>query len=150
VLRDAEGDRVGRVLVERRGRRTFVTVVVTRGVEPGFHGFHVHAVGVCEPPFTSAGGHLARQGQEHREHLGDLPVLQVTRDGRGYLRTATDRFTPRSLRDEDGSAFMIHAAPDNYANIPDRYRTEDGTEGPDEETRNTGDSGARVACGAVR
>jgi Cu-Zn family superoxide dismutase len=150
VLRDAEGERVGRVVVERRGRRTFVTARVTRGVEPGFHGFHVHAVGRCEPPFTSAGGHLARRGQDHQEHVGDLPVLLVGRDRQAYLRTATDRFTPGSLRTGDGSAFMIHAAADNYANVPDRYRQEDGTAGPDEETRTTGDSGARVACGVVR
>jgi Cu-Zn family superoxide dismutase len=150
VLRDAEGARVGRVVVERRGRRTFVTAQVTRGIEPGFHGFHVHAVGRCEAPFTSAGGHLAEEGQPHREHLGDLPVLLVTEDGRGYLRAATDRFTPRGLRAGDGSAFMVHAAADNFANVPERYRQADGTAGPDAETRTTGDSGARVACGVVR
>ncbi len=150
ALRDAEGDLVGRVVVERRGGRTIVTARVTGGVEPGFHGFHVHAVGRCEPPFTSAGGHLASEGQPHREHLGDLPVLLVTEDGRGLLAAATDRFTPRSLRAGDGSAFMIHAGADNYANVPERYRQEDGTTGPDEETLTTGDSGARVACGVVR
>jgi Cu-Zn family superoxide dismutase len=150
TLRDAQGELVGRVVLERRGNRTYVTARVRGGVEPGFHGFHVHAVGRCEPPFTTAGGHLAREGQEHQAHIGDLPSLLVGRDGRAYLSTATDRFTPRSLRAGDGSAFMIHAGADNFANIPERYRQEDGTAGPDEETLSTGDSGARVACGVVR
>jgi len=150
LLRDAEGRAVGSVLVERAGRRTFVTAQVRRGVEPGFHGFHVHAVGVCEPPFTSAGGHLADEGQEHQDHVGDLPSLLVDSRGTAYLRVATDRFTPVSLREGDGSAFIVHAGPDNFANIPPRYRTEDGTAGPDEETLRTGDSGARAACGVLR
>ena len=31
---------------------------------PGTHGFHIHAVGKCEPPgFTSAGGHSTRTGR---------------------------------------------------------------------------------------
>jgi Cu-Zn family superoxide dismutase len=150
LLRDAEGRAVGSVLVERRGRRTFVTAQVRRGVEPGFHGFHVHQTGVCEPPFTSAGGHLALEGQAHREHAGDLPSLLVGADGLAYLRTTTDRFTPQELRDGDGSAFIVHGGADNFANIPERYRTEDGQAGPDAETLRTGDSGPRVACGVVR
>jgi Cu-Zn family superoxide dismutase len=56
----------------------------------------------------------------------------------------TDRFTIRQLRDADGSAVMVHAAADNFANIPPRYGT------PDDETKNTGDAGARAACGVIR
>ena len=149
VLRDAEGRRVGHAVLVRRGRRTFVAVRV-RGLQPGFHGFHVHAVGACEPPFTSAGGHLAEEGQQHRQHVGDLPSLLVRDDGRAELATATDRFTPRELRAGDGSAIIVHAGPDNFANIPERYATQDGQRGPDAETLRTGDSGARVACGVVR
>ena len=48
------------------------------------------------------------------------------------------------LRDADGSALIVHAGPDNFANIPPRYGT------PDADTLATGDSGARAACGVVR
>jgi superoxide dismutase, Cu-Zn family len=43
---------------------------------------------------------------------------------------------------------MVHALPDNLANIPDRY-TAGGVPGPDTATLNTGDAGGRVACGAI-
>jgi Cu-Zn family superoxide dismutase len=39
----------------------------------------------------------------------------------------------------------VRRVPDNYANIPDRYDPD-----PDRETLDTGDAGARLACGAVR
>src|SRR5262245_26833229 len=29
-----------------------------KDLPPGEHGFHIHAVGKCEPPFTSAGPHF--------------------------------------------------------------------------------------------
>jgi Cu-Zn family superoxide dismutase len=150
VLRDVDGRIVGQVQFALAGRRTFVTAQLRRGITAGFHGFHVHAVGVCEPPFTSAGGHLAEEGQAHREHVGDLPSLLVEGAGSAYLRVATTKFSPQTLRDGDGSAVIVHAGPDNFANIPERYRGPDGAPGPDAETLRTGDSGGRVACGVVR
>jgi superoxide dismutase, Cu-Zn family len=39
----------------------------------------------------------------------------------------------------------VHSGRDNFANIPERY----APGGPDEMTRNTGDAGARIACGPV-
>jgi superoxide dismutase, Cu-Zn family len=149
VLRDAEGDRIGRVFLAERGDRVWVEVRAD-GLTPGFHGFHVHATGRCEPPFATAGGHLALAGQAHPEHVGDLPVLQVGEDGRTYQLTTTDRFRVSDLFDRDGSAVIVHADPNNYANIPDRYTSETGQPGPDAETLQAGDSGARVACGVVR
>src|SRR3954464_534822 len=32
---------------------------------PGDHAFHVHAVGKCEPPFDSAGGHFNPATKKH-------------------------------------------------------------------------------------
>jgi Cu-Zn family superoxide dismutase len=146
TLVNAEGDRVGRVHLRqlRRGDGVRVRVRV-RNLPPGFHGFHVHAVGACQrPSFTSAGGHYNPTGDVHRDHAGDLPTLLVNADGTGRLATVTDRFSIRELRDADGSAFIIHELPDNYANIPDRYGE------PDQTTLDTGDSGSRIACGEVR
>jgi Cu-Zn family superoxide dismutase len=112
---------------------------------PGFHGFHIHTTGRCEPPdFTSAGGHLNPTGADHGDHAGDLPSLLVNEDGRGLLAAVTDRFSLAELRDDDGSAVMVHSGRDNFANIPARYG------GPDAETRSTGDAGSRLACGVVR
>jgi superoxide dismutase, Cu-Zn family len=146
TLRDAAGNKVGRVwLQEHRRSGTVAVFVRARALQPGFHGFHIHTTGRCDPPdFTTAGGHLNPTGATHGSHAGDLPSLLVNGDGTAMLATATDRFTLTDLRDADGSAVMIHSGPDNFANIPPRYGT------PDQETLATGDAGTRVACGVVR
>lgn len=60
--------------------------------------------------------------------------------------TVTDRVNVTELFDGDGSAFIVHEKPDNYANIPtDRYDPD-----PDTTTLGTGDAGGRILCGVVR
>lgn len=145
-LVNAAGERVGRVEFRERGDGARV-IARARDLEPGFHGFHVHATGRCEgPAFTSAMGHLKRDGQEHGDHLGDLPSLLVRGDGTARLETVTDRFDVSDLLADDGAAIMVHANPDNFANIPtDRYDPD-----PDRTTLDTGDAGDRIACGVIR
>jgi Cu-Zn family superoxide dismutase len=155
-LVDPEGTEVGTATISDADGGLQVSVEVD-GLPPGFHGFHVHAVGVCEPDsanpadpamtgdFLSAGGHIGAGAADHGEHAGDLPVLYVDRSGAGSLTTVTDALTRDDLTDDDGSAVMVHAGRDNYANVPERY----APGGPDEMTRNTGDAGGRIACGPV-
>jgi Cu-Zn family superoxide dismutase len=150
LLRNAAGQPVGTVQFNQEGGAVLVRAKV-HDLTPGFHGFHVHAVGMCVPPFTSAGGHYNPGGMTHGGHAGDLPSLLVLADGTGELRFKTDRFTVAALLDADGSAVIVHASADNFANIPTRYySTTEGVFGPDSATLATGDSGARVACGVVR
>ena len=141
MLRDASGAKVGvvRFTEHRGGVRVRVEV---NGVAAGFHGFHVHAVGECIPPFTSAMGHLNPGGVGHAGHAGDMPVLLVNADGTGEARFVSDRVT---LTDLVGRAVIVHAGPDNYANIPTRY----AAGGPDATTLATGDAGGRTACGVI-
>lgn len=157
VAKDGHNHRsktVTAALVDQTGRSTGEAKVVTsRGVtwvqvrghnlKPGFHGVHLHSVGTCEGDFTSAGGHLNPDDSDHPNHAGDLPQLLVRKDGSAVLETLTDRVTAKMLLDADGSAFVVHSGPDNYANIPERY----SATGPDAETKKAGDSGKRVACG---
>jgi superoxide dismutase, Cu-Zn family len=155
-LVDPEGTEVGTVRFTDAEGGLQVSVEVD-GLPPGFHGFHVHSVGVCEPDsanpanptmtgdFLSAGGHLGAGETDHGAHAGDLPVLYVDGSGAGSLTTVTDALTHDDLTDDDGSAVMLHAERDNYANVPERY----APGGPDEMTRNTGDAGGRIACGTV-
>jgi len=80
-----------------------------------------------------------------------MPPLLVTRDGKARAAFVTDSFTVGELLAEDGSAIMIHANPDNFANIPSRYKSSASAQnGPDEDTLKTGDSGPRIACGVVQ
>ena len=127
---------------------------------PGFHGMHIHAVGKCEPnsvaptggpagDFLSAGGHFQVPGHTTHPASGDLSSLEVRSNGSAKLVTTTDAFTAAQLLAGPGTAIMIHANADNFANIPDRYTQSDGTQGPDAETMATGDAGKRVACGVI-
>jgi Cu-Zn family superoxide dismutase len=163
-LMDKNGNPVGVVRFVREEGQVEVKAWV-RNVEPAaeFHGFHVHATGVCDPnavdpatgavvPFFSAGGHLNfPPGAVHGQHAGDFPVLLVQSDGHAQEKFDTDRFRLWQLFDRDGSAVILHADRDNYANIPERYHshTQD-VFGQDSVTRATGDAGARFACGVVR
>jgi Cu-Zn family superoxide dismutase len=150
---DPEGAEAGTVDLRFDGDRTTV-VVEASGLAPGPHGFHIHAIGRCEPDstdpaeptrtgdFLSAGGHLAKEGQVHGAHDGDLPSLIVAEDGTARMTVTTDSLSAQDVLDSDGSAVMIHALADNFRNVPERY----APEGPDETTNKTGDSGGRIAC----
>ncbi|WP_222263089.1 superoxide dismutase family protein [Modestobacter marinus] len=156
TLVDPEGTEVGTVSLAETDEGTEVTVEVD-GLPPGFHAFHVHSIGACEPDsvsptdpamtgdFLSAGGHLGAGEADHGEHQGDLPTLFVSASGTGSLTAVTDALSLADLTDQDGSAVMVHAGRDNYANIPERY----APGGPDDMTKGTGDAGGRIACGLV-
>jgi superoxide dismutase, Cu-Zn family len=128
---------------------------------PGFHGVHIHSVGKCEAnsvaptggapgDFLSAGGHFQAPGHEGQPMSGDLTSLEVRKDGAALLVTTTDAFTKDELLAGQGTAIMIHAGSDNFANIPaDRYTQVNGAPGPDQTTMSTGDAGKRVACGVI-
>jgi superoxide dismutase, Cu-Zn family len=151
-LRGVDGSKVGWVTL-RQARGQVLVSGIARGLTPGFHGFHIHAIGLCDAnaaggPFTTAGGHYTGGLPNHGDHAGDMPSLLVTADGHAYTSFVTDRFDLADLRDTDGSAVMVHAGRDNFANIPSRY-TSGGVAGPDATTLATGDAGARVACGVI-
>lgn len=79
-----------------------------------------------------------------------MPPLLVKEDGSVTTTFSTDGYTLADIQDSDGSAVMVHADPDNSANIPaDRYRSKDAAKVPDQMTLDTGDSGDRIACGVV-
>jgi Cu-Zn family superoxide dismutase len=154
ILRDVNGAKVGIVRFEgdRRGTEVKVTVAGVTVNKDTFHGLHIHAnenAGPCDPAtgFANVGGHWNPSGADHGHHHGDLPSLLIDADGRGRAESVTGRFRPRAIA---GRAVILHAGPDNLANIPDRYST--GTPpvaGPDAATKATGDSGGRIACGII-
>lgn len=111
------------------------------GLSPGGHGFHIHAVGACEPDFGAAGDHFNPEGighgfmEEGGWHAGDLPNIFAAADGtaRADIFTAAVTLTPgadNSIFDADGSAIIIHAGPDSYGESPG--------------------AGDRVGCGVIR
>lgn len=56
-LKDKDGKTVGKAVLRDTADGVLVRLEV-KGLTPGLHAVHVHAVGKCEgPAFTSAGGH---------------------------------------------------------------------------------------------
>src|SRR3954467_15554569 len=108
----------------RQGSGTIVTITITlAGLKEGMHGVHLHEVGKCEAPFTSAGGHFdpgpagnPNPDANHPFHMGDIPQISAGTNGKATMKIATTRVTlsdgPLSLLDADGSAIIIHANPD--------------------------------------
>src|SRR2546429_3901679 len=92
-LKDAQANVVGTATLSEVPGGVRVTLRVN-GLKPGEHGFHIHAVGKCEPPdFTSAGAHF-NPYEKHpglanpdRSPAGDFPHLEVGADGMGSLDT---------------------------------------------------------------
>lgn len=108
----------------------------------GFHGLQVHAVGKCEPNSTAPNGDstgaFASAGSVYQapDHTGypasgDLTALQVRPDGSAKLVTTTSLFTAADLRNNLGSALIVHETADNLSASP------------------SGNSGKRVACGVI-
>lgn len=162
-LHDATGAQIATAELEFDDGYVTVEVKTTEPgkLSPGFHGLHIHSVGECvpnsQPPgggeaadFASAGGHFQAPGHTGHPSSGDLSSLQVRGDGSALLETTSSSFTRADLEAGKGTSLIIHSGSDNFGNIPsDKYRQNDGTPGPDEETLATGDAGARVACGVI-
>lgn len=140
-LYNAQGEKVGIATLMERSDGVAITLQVSK-LPPGTHGFHIHAVGKCEPPdFTSAGGHFNPHGKKHGlknpegAHAGDLRNLEVRLDGTATTIRLALLVTlgpgPHSLFHPDGTALVIHASPDDYTTDP------------------TGNAGARIACGII-
>lgn len=141
VLKDKSGKEVGEANLTQTKNGVLIRLSV-KGIEPGEHAFHVHAVGKCEPPFTSAGGHFNPANHKHGlespqgAHAGDMPNLHVPQDGTLTVEVFNTMITlakgqPNSVFDADGSALVIHAKAD------------------DNKTDPAGDAGDRIACGVV-
>jgi Cu-Zn family superoxide dismutase len=140
-LRNAGGQTVGTATFTQVGNAVRVALEV-QGLPAGAKGVHVHAVGKCDgPDFASAGSHFNPTGRQHGAlnaqgpHAGDLPNVTIAADGKGRLESTTELISlvggPSSVFDADGSAIVVHAAPDDFKTDP------------------TGNSGARLACGVI-
>ena len=101
-----------------------VLVRVVRGIDPGKHAVHIHETANCYPS-SAAWGHFdpgpnsnSSPDGNHPFHAGDLTNLTIHDHGEGNLMTVTSRVSlsdgPLLLFDEDGSAVVVHVAPDTY------------------------------------
>jgi superoxide dismutase, Cu-Zn family len=113
------------------------------GLPPGMHGFHLHENPDCGPAVKegkkvageAAGGHFdpektgRHEGPYGTGHLGDLPALYVSGEGKASLPVLAPRLKVSDLK---GRSLMIHGGGDNYTDQP-----------------KLGGGGNRIACGVV-
>ena len=142
ALKDAGGKAVGSANLAQTQNGVLINLSV-KGLPPGEHAFHVHAVGKCEPPFTSAGGHFNPGNKKHGllaaegHHAGDMPNLHIPQSGDLTVEVVNtsitlDKGKPNSVFGTNGTAIVIHAGSDDYKTDP------------------TGEAGGRIACGVIQ
>lgn len=138
TILDRDSNALGTLALRQTDAGVEITGELT-GLPPGEHGFHIHETGACGAAegFESAGGHYEPEDHQHGfeneagPHGGDLENLAVADDGSVSVSLANDRVELVALAEDDGSALVIHAEPDDYVTDP------------------SGNSGDRIACGVV-
>jgi superoxide dismutase, Cu-Zn family len=136
LLHDGSGSRVGNMSFADTHAGLLVSGTVS-GLGLGAHGIHIHAVGKCEAPFTSAGGHFNPNGHKHGfrnadgPHTGDMPNIDTPAAGQHKFEFLLAGVRLSDVLDADGAAVVIHAGRDDYVTDP------------------AGNSGGRIACGVI-
>ena len=138
VMKGPDGRAMGTVTLKQTPHGILISADM-KGLSPGAHGFHVHAVGACGPNFKAAGGHFNPDGKGHGftekgPHAGDNPNIFANAGGAVRADILNDRIAltkgpKNSLFDTDGSAIIVHAKADTYGEKPG--------------------AGGRVACGVI-
>ena len=139
-LKDAQGKAVGSILIWDQGPGVALQLDL-HDLTPGEHALHFHQVPKCEgPDFKSAGGHFNPDSKKHGfdnpegHHAGDIRNFTVGADGKAKAKLENSEVTlkdgPHSLL-TSGAAIVVHAKADDYKTDP------------------AGNSGDRIACGAI-
>jgi Cu-Zn family superoxide dismutase len=137
ALVNAEGQQLGNVSASTTASGVILVLVNAEGFPEGVHGVHLHMAGDCTGPvFESAGDHIPGEMQhgvrtDDGPHPGDLPNAHVGADGVLAMEAFAVGLSEEMLYDEDGSALIVHANPDDYQSQP------------------SGESGDPIACAVI-
>ncbi|MDX2276993.1 MAG: superoxide dismutase family protein [Hyphomonadaceae bacterium] len=148
----AEGAAIGQAMFTEGPRGVMIRLELSaNALPPGWHGVHLHGIGNCSDRaagFQASGSHLGHDedGPQHGlmnpagSEQGDLPNLFAPPNapfGAEYYvagATLANDLEDRArfeLLDDDGTALLIHAGPD------------------DQQSQPIGGAGARIACAAL-
>jgi Cu-Zn family superoxide dismutase len=138
TINPTQGNKVrGTVRFVQEGNSVRVIADLT-GLTAGEHGFHVHENADCSAPdASSAGGHFNPTKHPHagrdasERHVGDLGNITADANGRAKLDYLDTKLTLIGEHSIVGRSVVVHAQPDDLRSQP------------------SGDSGARVGCGAI-
>ena len=144
VSAEGVGKQIGTIVAEDTKHGLLLTPNLS-GAPAGIHGFHIHEHPNCAPaenngkmtPAHSAGAHFdpskagKHLGPYAEGHLGDLPALTVSADGKSTLPVLAPRLKTSDIK---GHALMVHAGGDNYSDKPEPL----------------GGGAGRIACGVVK
>lgn len=109
----------------------------------GLHGIHVHEFGDLTKGCETAGAHFNPFGKTHgglndeERHIGDLGNLEADSNGDAYVCLEVKGMELFGEHSIVGRSVVVHAKEDDLGR------------GKNEESKKTGNSGARVACGVI-
>ncbi|KAF1754952.1 hypothetical protein GCK72_021517 [Caenorhabditis remanei] len=116
------------------------------GLSPGRHGFHIHQYGYSTNGCTSAGPHFNPMGTTHggpcceTRHYGDLGNVVAGGDGVAKVNITDKLVILYGEHSVIGRSMVIHADEDDLGK---------GGGDKEEESKKTGNAGARKACGVI-
>jgi Cu-Zn family superoxide dismutase len=136
-LESKSGSQVtGTVTFMKMGDQVHVIADIT-GLKPGKHGFHIHEKGDCSAPdAASAGAHFNPTQHKHGgpetadRHEGDLGNIETDAAGKTHL-SWMGKLSLSGPNSIIGKSVVVHEKEDDLKTDP------------------SGNSGARVACGAI-
>jgi Cu-Zn family superoxide dismutase len=136
-----DGKRIGDLTLTASPHGTLINLEVAAGGLPaGTHGLHFHETADCSDvgEYKKSGSHAGHGEGKHGllnpngPEPGDLPNLIVQGDGSAQTELFTGLIKLDGLKDQNGSALIIHAGKDDHMSQP------------------IGGAGARIACASIK
>jgi len=119
-------------------------VANVRGLKPNsLHGIHIHQYGDLTQGCITAGPHFNPFNKVHggphdaERHVGDLGNLKTDESGSSYMTLVDSLITLYGDHSIIGRSVVVHANEDDLGR------------GENDESKRTGNAGARVACGVI-
>lgn len=136
-----DGKKIGDLTLMAAPAGALLEIEIAPGaLSAGKHGLHFHETADCSDvgQYKKSGSHAGHAEGKHGllnpngPEPGDLPNLVVAADGSAKVELFTGLIKLDQLKDENGSALIIHAKPDDHTSQP------------------IGGAGDRIACAAIK